>query len=452
MEWLDSYIVLESESEYNYWLSEEKKSQKEYIEQLELNSEIPIVIFGCGQRGRQLYQLLNKNDIVVSAFCDNNAEFWNKDFFEINILNPKLCCDLFLNAIYIVAIAGKYDIISKQLSDLGIKKENHRYFEYSTTELRKRARIWYFQKFLKNEYLVNRNYSQEANYFGVKKNEDKIERYFRILADENLGCEFELQKEKHSVDLLNDFEKVYGKYRKLEEISKVDSEDTVAKILVACCHKDKSAFADSDKEYFIPIQVGAKLTTERIYDLTDDIGETISDRNFNYCECTALYWAWKNQWENSSDYIGLRHYRRKLDITEEQLKKLKSNRIDMVLMAPTYLSNISKHFAVCTKNQNDWMVMKEAIGKLYPEYSDSFTILEKQHFLCQCNMFVMKRNLFDNYCEFLFSILVYIENYYNSQMERNDRYLGYLAEVLLSLYAIHNFKELNIAYADMQMV
>ena len=39
----------------------------------------------------------------------------------------------------------------------------------------------------------------------------------------------------------------------------------------------------------------------------DDTGDNIANRNNQYSELTALYWAWKNL---NADYIGIVHYRR----------------------------------------------------------------------------------------------------------------------------------------------
>ena len=74
------------------------------------------------------------------------------------------------------------------------------------------------------------------------------------------------------------------------------------KILVAA-HKKYWMPKDS---VYLPIQVGAALHPALGY-VPDNTGYNISDKNPNYCELTALYWAWKNL---ECEYIGLCHYRR----------------------------------------------------------------------------------------------------------------------------------------------
>lgn len=61
---------------------------------------------------------------------------------------------------------------------------------------------------------------------------------------------------------------------------------------------------------YTPIQVNAQKNKDLGY-LKDNEGDNISFKNNNYCELTAMYWAWKNL---SCDIIGINHYRRILGI------------------------------------------------------------------------------------------------------------------------------------------
>lgn len=76
-----------------------------------------------------------------------------------------------------------------------------------------------------------------------------------------------------------------------------------AKILVAS-HKP---YWMPDDPLYLPIQVGAAGKESIPGFQRDDEGDNISEKNPSYCELTALYWAWKNL---DADYIGLAHYRR----------------------------------------------------------------------------------------------------------------------------------------------
>lgn len=69
----------------------------------------------------------------------------------------------------------------------------------------------------------------------------------------------------------------------------------------------KECFYPTPEEY-IPIQVGKVNTKVNLPYINDENGDSIAEKNANYCELTAWYWLWKN--EKLPDYIGLCHYRR----------------------------------------------------------------------------------------------------------------------------------------------
>ena len=83
--------------------------------------------------------------------------------------------------------------------------------------------------------------------------------------------------------------------------------DNCVKILIAC-HKPSPI---PKAEVLFPVLVGKKGADIQMDIQGDDEGENISDKNYCYCELTALYWAWKNL--KDVDVIGLCHYRRYFD-------------------------------------------------------------------------------------------------------------------------------------------
>ena len=83
--------------------------------------------------------------------------------------------------------------------------------------------------------------------------------------------------------------------------------DKNLKILVAS-HKPDRVYHD---DVYTPIHVGraiSKFKNEMADMIGDDTGDNISSKNGEFCELTAIYWAWKNL--KDADYIGLAHYRR----------------------------------------------------------------------------------------------------------------------------------------------
>ena len=88
------------------------------------------------------------------------------------------------------------------------------------------------------------------------------------------------------------------------------SRENDVKIFIAY-HKDAQRIKS---DILTPIHVGRAIAPEIVKNqlqdmIGDDTGDNISYKNPNYCELTALYWAWKNC---DADYIGFMHYRRHL--------------------------------------------------------------------------------------------------------------------------------------------
>ena len=67
--------------------------------------------------------------------------------------------------------------------------------------------------------------------------------------------------------------------------------------LFVSCHKPTRV---PEHPLLVPVQVGAALARERFPGfLYDDAGENISPKNPSYCELTAQYWAWKNDFSTT---------------------------------------------------------------------------------------------------------------------------------------------------------
>ena len=67
-------------------------------------------------------------------------------------------------------------------------------------------------------------------------------------------------------------------------------------------------------------------------------------------------------------------------------------------------------------------------------------------------MFIAKREVFDDYCEWLFKILNYCEKKIGHKEDSyQNRYIGFLAERLLTIYiAMHS--ELNVVVAHKHFI
>lgn len=230
-----------------------------------------------------------------------------------------------------------------------------------------------------------------------------------------------------------------------------ENEPKTISIYTAKCHVDRELQEDLSRYFWeIPIQVGAALTEQRICPVCDNTGENISDKNRQYCELTALYWIWKN---DCSDYAGLGHYRRHFELDEDGIKRLGYSDIDVVLTIPIFdFPSVGEVYAR-DHVQSDWLVMMEAIQTICPEYLPAAYKMQNGNFYYAYNMFIMRREILENYCSWLFPILFYCEEHCTGERSTyQGRYIGFLAEHLMSLYFFYHEKEYKIVHARKHFV
>lgn len=201
--------------------------------------------------------------------------------------------------------------------------------------------------------------------------------------------------------------------------------------------------------WIVPLRVGAALSSGT-GGLRDDTGENISEKNRLYCELTALYWIWKNGL-GDQDYYGLFHYRRHLDFTQKDLFRLGLGEIDVVLPFPLLHEPDMREQHTRYVEDDDWEAMLRALKELQPEYFEAFQEISKEPYLYNYNIMVAKRQVWEDYCSWLFPILKRIE-LERTGPGRADRYIGYLAENLLTIYFRFHETRLHIAHTGCFML
>lgn len=228
------------------------------------------------------------------------------------------------------------------------------------------------------------------------------------------------------------------------------------KILVAAHKESKMPVG----EIYYPVHVGKSLHPDKDFGYhPDNEGDNISEKNPYYSELTAIYWAWKNC---HADYIGLAHYRRhfcfkkKGDdwssvLTDLEAQKLCQN-YDIILpkKRKLYIETVYTHYDH-TFDGKQFDCAKKIIGDICPEYLDAFDMVMKSRSVHLFNMFIMKQELFYQYCEWLFPILEKMENFYDlREMDPfQARLLGRVSERLLDVWIIknnYNYKEIDYIY------
>ena len=204
-------------------------------------------------------------------------------------------------------------------------------------------------------------------------------------------------------------------------------------------------------EGYIPLQVGREGNPELGY-LCDNTGEHISGKNSSYCELTGLYWMWKNV---SCDIIGLVHYRRYFVMPGVECIQ-KGDLENSVITVPyieeqfenydvlSYMSgaveeenNISQYDKY--HHLQDLLICGDVIKEKYPNDYAAFVWMLESRLFTSCNMFVMRKSLMDEYCEWLFDILFEVEKRidmkdYNSYQKR---VFGFLAERLFKVWMLN---------------
>ena len=215
------------------------------------------------------------------------------------------------------------------------------------------------------------------------------------------------------------------------------------KILVAT---HKPYWMPSDDVY-MPLHVGCK-GKEGFGFTGDNTGDNISVKNPNFCELTGLYWAWKNL---DCEYVGLCHYRRyfghkpkggTVDIKKAAIfsradyeKLLVQYDVILPKKRNYYIETVRSQYEHA-HNKSDLDEVERIVAELYPEYSKAFTTVMNRTKLHILNMFVMKKEMFDEYCRWLFSILFELEK--RIDISNYDQYqaraFGFLSERLFNVW------------------
>ncbi len=190
----------------------------------------------------------------------------------------------------------------------------------------------------------------------------------------------------------------------------------------------------------------------------DDIGDNISRKNPNYCELTVLYNLWKNY---TADYIGLCHYRRyfKGDVmgdlygkilTSVQAEKILKNYPVILPKKRNYFIETNYSQYIHAHHKEDLDITLEIIKEKYPRYIpywDKVMAATKGH---RFNMLIMRKDILDRYCRWLFDILFRLEERLDisSYSENDKRVFGFVAERLLDVWLETN----KIQYAELPVL
>lgn len=185
--------------------------------------------------------------------------------------------------------------------------------------------------------------------------------------------------------------------------------DNKVKIIVAA-HKAYDMPSDS---MYLPLHVGAEGKDLDLGFTKDNSGDNISDLNSGFCELTGLYWAWKNL---DAEYLGLVHYRRHFkgregsDTIDGVLRfddiasELGAKTVFVPVKRKYVIESLYSHYAH-THYAFQLDAARDIICRKYPEYLESYDNVIRQTSGYMFNMMIMRRDLFSDYCGWLFDIL-----------------------------------------------
>ena len=242
--------------------------------------------------------------------------------------------------------------------------------------------------------------------------------------------------------------------------------------------KSISIFVASHKKYkmpedkmYIPLQVGAE-GKEKIngYIQDNSKADNISSKNPYFCELTGLYYIWKHV---SNDYVGLVHYRRyfttkkiipkkeedkfKIVISNTEIQKqLENSNIILPKKRNYYIENLYDHYKH-TMYIEPLDETAKIIQEKYPEYMKEFNKLHKRKSAHMFNMFIMKKEILDEYCKWLFDILFELEKRMENQQNNYDtfhaRFYGRVSELLLDVWInTKGLKYTEVKVIDMEKI
>jgi len=238
-------------------------------------------------------------------------------------------------------------------------------------------------------------------------------------------------------------------------------------IKIFVTHTPKRSDDIIENEIFHHIIAGSVYDKTDSHFLKDNTGIHISEKNKSYCELTTQYWAWKNI---EADYYGFFHYRRYLSFSEETFKEdgwgtvatpfLTKDLVKKLCLEPENIHQTVESYdcliakGIPTMALNGFRTVREhykgaselhvkdldAVIKIlerdYPYLKDAAQRYINGGIFYPCNVFVMKKELFQQYSELLFDILQKFEQESDMAAYSREGYrtTGHLGERILGIF------------------
>lgn len=233
-----------------------------------------------------------------------------------------------------------------------------------------------------------------------------------------------------------------------------------------------------------PIHVGKSNSDNVFYDMDDAYNKNISDKNSTFCELTAHYWVWKNKLD--SEYIGFMHHRRHLCFNDNNSDKknpwglISYPEINDDYVTKCGLDEASIQLAIndndilvaekwdvrITGNENNYELYKNTdflhiedydlalsiLIERHPEYEKYVEEYNNSHWGYYTNIFIMRKDIFDNYANWIFPILFELEDKINfsNYSPSEKRVIGHIAERLVGIFILKASLDGNYKIKELQ--
>lgn len=225
----------------------------------------------------------------------------------------------------------------------------------------------------------------------------------------------------------------------------------------------KSFHMPVEDSIYQPLIVGQNSGKENGGCYFDHTGENISEKNGRYNELTGMYWIWKNQCE---DVVGICHYRRyfvtpvgKIEnlllgkqghlLNEKKIKKL-LRQADVIVHNKTFFRKGNRLQFSAGVNPYYWDILEQEMCVMYPEYFSDLQIVADRKYAHLLNMLITRKEIYDQYCNWLFPLLFRVEEKLKNsgdKSRRMDRSMGMIGERLLDVWLLHNRLKLRECFS-----
>lgn len=234
-----------------------------------------------------------------------------------------------------------------------------------------------------------------------------------------------------------------------------------------------------------PVIAGADFQKQPVREgvLLDNTGDNISSKNKSYCELTTQYWAWKNE---EAEYYGFCHYRRFFSfhegtlpvddwgvlsypaLTEQVRKELNFDEAAMRKKIECYdfliaegiktermrARSVYDHYRKAPElHEQDIEILLAILKEKYPEIAATAEGFFDGNIFYPCNMFIMKRELFQEYSAMLFDVLEEFEKRADMSHYSREGYrtTGHLGERMAGIYYCYLKKQGKYRLGELQI-